>query len=160
MDHIIEKVKSYQSDSLYKLRIVYNESEFSFEIIPYIQKKINSLKLIEAPEIEYSHKYLDRNALLAAFEKKGHCDDILISQEGAIKDTLYCNVAFGLEDNWVTPDMPLLKGTKRQELLDLGTIKEAEVFMEDLPDYNKIMLFNSCIDFGELQLDINQIDMD
>jgi 4-amino-4-deoxychorismate lyase len=52
--------------------------------------------------------------------------------------------------NWYTPTAPLLKGTKRQYLLDEGIISEWEIREEDIPGYQKVGLINALIDFEEM----------
>jgi len=157
----IQKAASkLDSNTIYKLRIVYNDKYFDYGFEIYELKEIKSLKLIENPDIEYANKYLVRQQLDSCFNLKDTCDDILITRYGAISDSYYCNVAFEKDGCWYTPDMPLLKGTKRQLLLDKKLIQEADVFIEDIPDYSKIRLFNALIEFGEIELSINEIQID
>ena len=144
-------------DQLYKLRIVYDSDSFSHEFQKYSSRPIHSLKIVELDDLDYSHKYADRTVIEKAFTEKEDCDDILITQHGAITDSSYCNLAFKKGDVWYTPDQPLLTGTKRQYLLDQGTIEEAEIYIEDIPDFESLCLFNAMIEFGELELGIEAI---
>ena len=144
-------------DQLYKLRIVYDSDSFSHEFQKYSSRPIHSLKIVELDDLDYSHKYADRTVIEKAFTEKEDCDDILITQHGAITDSSYCNLAFKKGDVWYTPDQPLLTGTKRQYLLDQGTIEEAEIYIEDIPDFESLCLFNAMIEFGELELGIEAV---
>lgn len=158
-EEIQMKALKLKDKAVYKLRIEYNLEEFSYEFIPYKVRTINSLKLIEDNNLDYSHKYKDRNTLFEHFENRNGCDDILITQNGSITDTYYCNVALKKNGQWFTPDMPLLKGTKRQYLLDQLIITEKEIFVEDIPDFNEICLFNSMLDFGQMKFTTHNIEI-
>lgn len=149
-----------ENKSLYKLRIEYNNESYKHEFLPYKKREITSLKIIEDDSIDYSLKYSDRDRLYEHFNNKGDADDILICVNGCITDTYYCNVAFKKNGQWFTPDMPLLEGTKRQQLIDELLITPKEIFVEDIPDYHKVSLFNAMIDFGEIVIDSDQIIMD
>jgi len=145
---------------LYKLRIEYNEDTFKHEFLPYKRREINSLKVIEDSSLDYSFKFNNRDKLFDHFNNKGDCDDILMTINGAVTDTFYCNVAFKKNGQWFTPDMPLLLGTKRQQLIDELLITPKELFVEDIPDYNEVSLFNSMIEFGEIVFDVGNIKLD
>jgi len=144
---------------LYKLRVEYNDTEYKHEFLPYKKREIQSLKVIEDETIDYSLKYSDRDRLYEHFNNKGDSDDILITVNGGVTDTYYCNVAFKKNGQWFTPDMPLLMGTKRQQLIDELLITPKEIFVEDIPEYEKICLFNAMIDFGETVFEVGHIDL-
>lgn len=144
---------------LYKLRIEYNESDFKYDFLPYKRREINSLRIIEDDSLDYSLKYSNRDKLLEHFNNKGECDDVLFTINGSIADTYYCNVALKKNGQWFTPDMPLLFGTKRQQLIDELLITPKEIFIEDIPDYSQICLFNALIDFGEIIFNVENIDL-
>ena len=57
----------------------------------------------------------------------------------------------------MTPKHPLLPGTKRAALLGKGIIHEADVALEDLRNANKISLFNAMIEFGEMEISIENV---
>ena len=149
-----------QNKDLYKLRIEYNKDDYTYEFLPYKQRTIKSLQVIEDAEIDYSLKYSNRDRLLHHFNAKGGADDILITVNGAVTDTYYCNVAFKKNGQWFTPDMPLLMGTKRQQLIDELLITSKEIFVEDIPDYDEVCLFNAMIEFGDIIFDVNNIFID
>ncbi len=145
---------------LYKLRIEYNAEDFKYEFLPYKRREINSLQVIEDQDLDYSLKYNNRDKLLERFNNKGNCDDILFTINGCVTDTYYCNVAFKKNGQWFTPDMPLLPGTKRQKLINELLISPKEIFVEDIPEYEKITLFNAMIEFGEIVFDVGKINLD
>jgi 4-amino-4-deoxychorismate lyase len=107
-------------NGLVKCRIVYNHSSIvSIEYLPYHIPEIKSLTLLECNHLDYHFKYQDRmqiNQLKSTHSGPG--EDILIIKNGFITDTSFCNVVFENSHGFFTPSTPLLKGTKRQYLLD------------------------------------------
>lgn len=134
-----------------KCRITFGNTVSAVEITPYRRKKIKTLKLIDGGDIEYNYKYADRSAINALYAQRGMCDDILIVKNGFITDTSYANVAFFDGVDWYTPSTQLLKGTKRQQLLDEGLIKEAAIRPSDLPQFTECVVFNAMLDFDPAQ---------
>ena len=67
------------------------------------------------------------------------------------------NIALFDGKRWYTPQHPLLKGTKRAELLDKGILTEKNIRMEDLPSYSTVRLFNAMTDWGELELSVRHL---
>lgn len=59
--------------------------------------------------------------------------------------------------HWVTPRHPLLPGTKRAALLDMGMIQEADITLEDLRNANKVSLFNAMIEFGKREIAMENV---
>lgn len=142
----------------YKCRILYDTKIHSIEFIPYVQQPIKSLLIIEDNSIEYNYKYSNRDKINKLFSNKANCDDIVILKNGLITDTSYCNIALYDGKGWITPKIPLLKGTQRQFLLDNGIIAERTIGIEDLQNYQSIKLFNSMIDWENSQeLPLNAI---
>ncbi len=131
-------------DKLYKYRILYNRKSLSIYTEEYIKKSINSLKLVES-DLDYSFKYSNRDRINKLLSKKDNCDDILISKNGLITDTSYCNVALLNSESWFTPRSPLLKGTMRNKLVEERIILEKDILVDDLSKYSKIALFNAMI---------------
>lgn len=135
-------------DTKVKCRIIYHKTiqEISFE--QYIPKKIVSLKLVEA-SVDYSFKLADRGPLNALLEKKGDCDEILITRNGFITDTSYSNVVFSKGEQYFTPESPLLNGTRRQKLLREGVITEKRIDRDSLSEYDRIYLINALLDIED-----------
>lgn len=113
----------------------------------YKKREINSLKLVYDDEIEYSLKSTCRDKLDALFAQRGECDDVLIVKNSLITDTTIANIAFFDSNRWITPRIPLLKGTTRERLLREGKIFEADIAVDDLKKFSKIALMNAMIDF-------------
>lgn len=144
----IVKVPENLSSGIVKCRIVYDTKIRETTFQSYIIRPVNSLKLIEDNEIDYRYKYADRSNLNALFERRGNCDDILITKNGYVTDTYYANIILKTTDgDWVTPESCLLKGTRRTSLLEKNIIKEAVIRVSDLYNYTEARLINSMIDF-------------
>jgi 4-amino-4-deoxychorismate lyase len=142
---------------LYKCRIVYTDKIESVEFIPYEIKPVNSLRVVYDQQIDYSHKYHDRNNIHALLAQKQYCDDILIVRNGLVTDSSYSNIIFYDGVNWITPSTPLLRGTMRQFLLDTAEIKSAPVAVQDIPSFKKFRLINSMLAFDGPEIDVTNI---
>ena len=147
-----EYIKSNEH-GLFKCRVIYSTTIEKTEFIPYHLPKIRSLKLVVDDQIYYSHKYLDRKPIERLLSGKGDCDDILIIKNGLITDTSFANILFFNGKEWITPALPLLKGTRRAQLLDEEKIRTADIRTEDLKYFQKARLINAMIRFED-QVDI------
>ncbi len=148
---------SYYQVGLIKCRISYSEkiNEIVFE--HYSIRQIKSIKKVHHDKIDYSYKFENRKILKTLFNgRQGH-QEILIIKNGLVTDCFYYNVAFFDGHKWLTPEKPLLKGTKRAFLLDHNKISLAPILEKDIPNFHKIALFNALSDFGEVQLSVDQI---
>ena len=152
---------SLPKKGIHKLRVSYNtlDQSISHRIIPYIEKPINSLAVVETTH-QYSHKYEEREFINKAYAQKEEVDDILFVTNNIIKDTSYCNVAFFDGKEWLTPKHPMLRGTMRAKLISKGIIKEHEIKVQDLDGYTKCRLFNAMINWSaRKELEVNKISV-
>ncbi len=136
-------------NKLYKCRIIYNTEIRKIEFIPYQKPHINTLKLVYSDDIEYNHKYFDRQQINELLELKGDADDIIIVKNGLITDTSFANLLFYNGEHWLTPTFPLLKGTQRAKLLEQEKIRVADIRPEDLHNFKKIRLINAMLRFED-----------
>ena len=136
-------------EGIYRCRIVYGEKLNSIEYIPYSPKEINSLKIVSS-DIEYTHKYANREALDDLLIPHPSVDEIIIEQEGYLTDTTIANIAFYDGEQWITPKKPLLQGTMRAKLIEEGLLKTANISKEDLPKFTQVALMNAMIGFKVL----------
>jgi len=143
---------------LVKCRIIYSNKIESIEYHPYSIRPILTLQTVDInAKYTYNYKSLDRSRLEYYFGLKGKSDDIIMIQNGRVTDSYYANLAFLKDSVWYTPSQPLLEGTKRAYLLDQGKIIEKEILKEDIIEYEKVMLFNAMIDFGEVEISVSEI---
>jgi len=158
--NLFESLKKYKLPSkigLYKCRVVYTTQIESVEFIPYEVKSVNSLKVVYDQEIEYAHKYTDRNKIGVLFNQRQYCDDILIIKNGFVTDSSYSNIIFYDGINSITPSTPLLKGTMRQFLLDTAEIKAGPISVQDIPSFKSFRLINAMLAFDGPEIDVSKI---
>lgn len=146
---VIKVPKKYKC-GIVKCRVSYEKDVENVEYLPYTFPKIYSLKLVMDDDVCYDHKYVDRIRLSELRLLKGDCDEILIVKGSKITDTSFTNIAFYDGNNWFTPANPLLKGTKRQKLIDENKLIEEEILIKDLPHFKKISLINAMLDLGSI----------
>jgi 4-amino-4-deoxychorismate lyase len=140
------------SSGVFKCRITYRHRIEKVEIISYKRKVIRRLKLIADNDLDYSYKFCDRSAIGKHLEKLSGDEDIILIKHGLITDSSFSNLAFFDGTKWVTPTIPLLKGTCRQRLLDEGRIIKDIITPSDLMNYSKVSLINAMTDLDELSL--------
>lgn len=140
-----------------RCRVTYGTDIENIEYFPYNIRNVETLKPVECDSIEYSYKYADRSSLDALFAGRGEADDILIVRNGLLTDTSIANIALWNGRQWHTPASPLLKGTRRAELLDNGILTEHDIPVEKIWTYRKIRLFNAMLHFGEIELSCTDI---
>ncbi len=134
---------------LYRCRILYDEKIHSVEYIPYSPKEIHTLKIVSS-DLEYNHKYANRDALNKLLQEQSDADEIIIEKEGYLTDTTIANIAFYDGEQWFTPEKPLLKGTMRAKLLDEGFLHTKKIKKEEITDYTHVALMNAMIGFKVL----------
>lgn len=143
-------IPAYAMKGLFKCRIEYDDHIRKLDFLPYEIKRIRTLRLVEAGELEYSYKYINRSGIDSLMEQKNGCDDILIIKDGRITDTSYANIIVrGTDDTWYTPSSYLLRGTKREYLLDHGLIKEKDITPAGLKRFRELRLINSMLDIDD-----------
>lgn len=140
-----------------RCRVEYTSSVEKVEYFPYRIREVNTLQLVNDDTAEYSFKYADRSVLDRNFALRGGADDVLIVRSGMLTDTSIANIALYRGGKWYTPKYPLLKGTRRAELLIGGTVEEDVILANRLYEYEKVCLFNAMIRFGEVEIDINNV---
>ena len=144
------KVPKDSFEDIFRCRIIYEKEINEITFTPYLQKEIKTLKLVDIGNWNYSYKYADRNFMNNLLDENKDFDEVIMIQNGFITDCTIANLAFWDGSNWFTPSTPLLKGTKRQQLLDKQQIIEQEFRVEDLGKYQGVCLINA---FRELELD-------
>jgi 4-amino-4-deoxychorismate lyase len=125
--------------------------------LPYQQKPINSIRIIEHDRINYEFKYSNRKLINRLFDLKQECDDILIVKKGRVTDTSYCNIVFRRGSHWYTPYSPLLKGTQRTKLLEHDLIIEEDITLDDISSFETFKLINSMLEFDAPEINVSKI---
>lgn len=142
---------------LFKCRVVYTADDAKVELQPYTICAITSLKMVEANDLEYQHKWENRGRLYALWQQRGFCDDVLIIKNGMVTDTFYANVVFRKGEQWFTPDTFLLQGTMRQALLATGKISETKIRATDLHQFDTFKPINALMEWNAPESHVSNI---
>lgn len=152
-----DRLQDWPMTGLFKCRIRYDIDFFEVGYVTYQMTSIRSLKIVEDNTVEYEYKYANRSDIERLFNKREACDDIIIVKDGLVTDSSYTNLLFRKDNCWYTPQKPLLKGTKREELLDKGLINEKEIPLQDVTRYESIKLINAMRGFEQEGIDVSNI---
>ena len=137
------------SSGIYRVRIIYEEQIKSIEFIPYQEKKIVTLKIVNTGEFDYGFKWADRSYSEQNLAENNEVDEVIFELDGKIQDCTIANLAFFKNGIWYTPKNPLHWGTTRARLIDENKIQETDIFLNELSSYSHICLINV---FRELSL--------
>jgi 4-amino-4-deoxychorismate lyase len=139
----IIKIPDNCFEGIFRCRVIYEAEIKEVTFSPYIYKEIKSLKLVDIGNWDYSYKYADRSFMTDLLLENKDFNEVIMVKNGFITDCTIANLAFWDGSNWFTPSTPLLKGTKRQQLLDRQEIVETEIRIVDLEKYEGICLINA-----------------
>jgi len=142
------KIPDYLNNGLYKCRLIYSKEIESIEFIPYVKKVINKIKVVENDFINYEHKFEDRSELNKMLSES-NADEIIIIKNNFVTDASYANLIFSDGVIFITPSTPLLKGTKREKLLNEGIVREEEINKSDIKKFKYVYLINSMLNLEE-----------
>ncbi len=140
-----------------KLRFLYNKTSFRYETEKYKPKNIKTLQIVKDNTIDYNCKKTKRRSIDRLMRYKGECDDILILKNGFVTDTSSANIVFFDGKEWLTPDTPLLMGTCRARLIDIGRIREIPIRLEQIPTFQSFCLINAMVEGFDTPIPIDHI---
>ena len=129
-----------------RVRVTYSKDIEKIEYFDIIKREFKKFKIVKS-EIDYQYKYADRDELNAL--KQPGFDEVIIIKNGLVTDTTISNLAFFDGKEWHTPKTPLLKGTKREELIQKGFLKEKDISLNDIKKYKKFAMLNAIVGFYE-----------
>jgi len=141
---------------IYKCRFLYGRSHSRYHFVQYKIRTIHTLQCVVSNVITYQYKYLDRTEI-NKLSSPINDQEIVIIRDGLITDSSYANLAFFDGVAWYTPSSYLLKGTKRQLLLDQEKLTETEIRVQDIHRYQQVSLINALLDLGQISLPIDRI---
>lgn len=142
---------------LFKVRMVYDLSNFNISCEPYSLRTIGSLKIVHDDEITYAHKFVDRSQLNRLFEQRGDCDEVIIVRKGKVTDATVANLIFRKGSDWATPANALLHGTMRSKLLREGVVREMEIRGEDIHQFDACRLINAMFGLELPEIPVSKI---
>jgi 4-amino-4-deoxychorismate lyase len=142
---------------LFKLRMSYDlNGNHQTKLTPYQFKQINQFALVDIKGHRYDYKYEKRDWINDALSQSG-TDEIMMHDDGCIKDCSYTNIVFYDGSHWYTPESPLLEGTQRANLIQVGVIIPKALHINDLPNFKKFKCINAMIhweDAVEYKIDL------
>lgn len=140
--HSFDK-KPALDNHVYKCRFQYDLSgKVNIQFEAYTIRKINSISFFDIGPLQYSFKFSDRNWINKALLNAG-TDEVIMTQNKFIKDASYANIVFFDGKNWITPNAPLLMGTRRASLLKEQIILEAPLQIKDIKQFESFKLINA-----------------
>ncbi len=157
MDTLTRQLNEQSTKALCKCKVMYDADGHVLEFFPYTKKELHQLLIVNDNNISYEHKYSNRNVFNAAAEFRDQHQDVIYAKNGLLTDATYSNIALWNGTEWHTPALPLLKGTKRQSLLDKGQVIEKNISIIGLQAYEKISLINAMLDLEETEVPITEI---
>lgn len=149
--------KPFPRKGLYKCRLVYDHQTMETVFDPYQARQIRTLKTVEDDGVQYEFKFADRTGIDRLFNRRAHCDDVLIVRNGLVTDSSFANIVFRKGGDWYTPGSPLLKGTARQRLLEEGKIKAWEISKGDIRSFETFRLINAMLEFESPEIEVSNI---
>ena len=137
------------TNGVVKCRIKYDLDQIiEITYAEYAIKKIESVSLVELDGRKYDFKYADRGWITDMILKSG-TDEIIMTDQGIIKDASYANLAFYDGEVWYTPQRPLLEGTQRAFLLETKKIHSREIRTIDFHKYQQVKFINAMMAWDE-----------
>lgn len=145
LEEIIQVPTEYQN-GLIKCRIDYNQQDFNIIFSAYQRREIKNYQCIYLDKLNYTFKYTNRTI----FENiKIEKDEAIIIQNGKITDCRIGNLLFFKNNIWYSSKDYLLKGTQLSNLLSKNRIELAEIRVDDLHQYEEVMMINAMNPFDE-----------
>ena len=149
LGNIIQISDEYKTGE-FRCRVIYENDIEEVNFIPYTEKLIKKLKLVDIGNWDYQYKYADRSFMSGLLIDNPEVDEVIMTKNGFITDCTIANLAFYDGKNWFTPSTPLLKGTKRSQLIHKALITERRIRVEDISQYEGVCLINC---FRNLELE-------
>lgn len=158
-ENLEERIGSFPQSGLFKCKLSYYKKNSKVNIQAYEVKPLQRIYCLHDEQISYPYKFTNRSVFELLQQNIQPSDDVLFIQKGLLTDSLYANIAAWNGKEWHTPTDPLLKGTKRQYLLDSNQIVEHQIALTDINNYQKISLINAMLNLGDRCIDTKQIQV-
>ncbi|WP_277656627.1 aminotransferase class IV [Seleniivibrio woodruffii] len=156
LEEVLEGV-SLPADGLYRLRVSYSDIRAEAAVFPYVRRKINRLVLIEDDSLSYPHKFENREMFQKYSGKFAPDEEPLFVVNGQVTDTTFSNIVLNKGNVYVTPKACLLKGTKRQQMLDTGIITEMKITPGMLSDFETVHIINALNGIGDITVSAESV---
>ena len=158
LDELIQDLQ-IPKNGLFKWRIEYTKDKIQKnQLIPYAERTVKRIQLVEAPDLKYALKYSDREAFKRHLIQS-NADDIIITQNGYLTDASYSNLFFWDGQQWVTPSRPLLHGTQREFIINKKLAIEKQIHHNDLISYTHFKRVNAMMIWENSIIDLTKVIM-
>jgi 4-amino-4-deoxychorismate lyase len=137
------------SKGKWKCKVTYTEKIEEITFSSYQIPTIRSMMLVNGDYLEYAYKFEDRSQLVELYQLREKADDIIITKNGLITDSYFGNLVFDDGTRYLTPNRPLLRGTKRSSLIAQQLIQTAIIRPNDIRFFKRVHIINTMIDLGE-----------
>jgi len=135
----------------WRIRVTYNQFGIKkIETFPIKKRNFKKFKIVKI-DFDYKFKYKNRKQFSILNSQFSIYDELILVKNNLITDTTISNLAFFTGKEWITPKFPLLKGTKREELIQKNFLKEENIHTSDLKFFKKIALINAILGFFEIE---------
>ena len=139
------------NEQLLKCKVIYSDiGIIDIEYSAYNKKNIKSFELVYNDDIQYSKKSINR-ICIDNIKNNSKEDDIIIVKNNLITDTSIANIAIFLDNQWITPNTPLLIGTTRNRYIENNLLVTKDITVKMLQESKKIALLNAMIDFDIIE---------
>lgn len=145
-EHI--QIPDWIETRMYRCRVSYKYEVEKIEFFEYEFKHPKIIEVIEDTNIVYPYKFEDRSLFYQVMAENPHANDVFITHNGYLTDASFANIAFFDGKDWLTPESPLLNGTKRQYLLDKKILRLASIKTDDLGQFKQVSLINAMRDLN------------
>jgi len=139
------------NEQLLKCKVIYSDiGIMDIEYSSYNKKNIKSFELVYNDDIQYSKKSINR-ICIDNIKNNSKEDDIIIVKNNLITDTSIANIAIFLDNQWITPNTPLLIGTTRNRYIENNLLVTKDITVKMIQESKKIALLNAMIDFDIIE---------
>ncbi len=148
----IESLEGDFISPIQRATIKYNEKEIiDIRVIDYHRPCFSSYKLFDIGDtFTYNYKYADRSLFDSILNACNKNECPILVRNGQITDTHFSNIIVLNQGYFITPRIPLLKGTARERLLFNGMILEQDISYDDLAKADAIHLINAMNDINDI----------
>ena len=150
----LSKIIKPKQNDLIKCKVIYNNNGIiTIEYSKYKESILKSFLLVHDNNLEYTYKKLDRNNInkLKLNAIKRNIDDIIIIKNKLVTDTSISNIAILFDNNWITPKMPLLRGTMMEKMIKRKKLISKNIDINMLCNAKSFAIMNAMIGFKQIK---------
>lgn len=128
---------------LVRCRVDYNATDFKITFYAYTPRKIERFQCVYTDNLDYRFKYSDRKRLEFLKNLHPQVDEIIIINNGYVSDCTLGNLLFLCENQWISSQNYLLKGTQLSYLVEQKVVTLTQITATDLRHFQAVMMVNA-----------------